>query len=183
MLNAKVIGVGAAGNKAAINLIERGVVESNKVLLLNTTLKDIPEKYQELSIEFGNTRGCGKERSAAKQFILQSLKKGQVNIQKFLDPNDKIVIIVTSVEGGTGCGASSILAEYIDTLGLNVHMFALCGFEDDVRGMKNFVDWFDELLHQYQNITNMTDRRINRLCILLNRQIDKLKKLIENGSN
>ena len=53
----------------------------------------------------------------------------------------------------------------------------------DISKLDGIVEWFDELLHQYQNITNMTDRRINRLCILLNRQIDKLKKLIENGSN
>ena len=47
--------------------------------------------------------------------------------------------------------------------------------------LDGIVEWFDCLLHKYQNITNMSDRRINRLCILLNRQINKLKNIIENS--
>ena len=50
----------------------------------------------------------------------------------------------------------------------------------DIYKLDGVVEWFDELLHKYQNITKMSDRRINRLCILLNRQINKLKKLIED---
>ena len=51
----------------------------------------------------------------------------------------------------------------------------------DVSRLDGIVEWFDETLHKYQNITNMSDRRINRLCILLNRQINKLKSIIENS--
>ena len=38
---------------------------------------------------------------------------------------------------------------------------------------------FDELLHKYQHITKMTDRRINKICTLLFSRINKLKKKIE----
>lgn len=51
----------------------------------------------------------------------------------------------------------------------------------DVSKLEGLPKWFDDLLHQYQNITGYSDTRINRLCILLNRQINKLKKLIENS--
>lgn len=51
----------------------------------------------------------------------------------------------------------------------------------DISKLDGIVEWFDDLLHKYQNITNMSDRRINRLCILLNRQINKLKSIIENS--
>ena len=50
----------------------------------------------------------------------------------------------------------------------------------DISKLDGIVEWFDELLHKYQAITNMSDTRINRLCILLNRQINKLKEIIEN---
>ena len=49
----------------------------------------------------------------------------------------------------------------------------------DASKLDGIVEEFDSLLHKYQHITKMTDRRINKLCILLNRQINKLKKLIE----
>ena len=48
----------------------------------------------------------------------------------------------------------------------------------DINKLDGIVEWFDDLLHKYQNITEMSDRRIERLCILLNRQINKLKELI-----
>ena len=42
-----------------------------------------------------------------------------------------------------------------------------------------FPEWVDELLHKYQNITGYSDTRINSLCILLNRQIEKLGEMIK----
>ena len=50
----------------------------------------------------------------------------------------------------------------------------------DISKLDDLVDWFDKLLHEYQNITNMSNRRIERLCILLNRQINKIKEIIKN---
>ena len=51
----------------------------------------------------------------------------------------------------------------------------------DLSKLDGIVEWFDELLHKYQHLTNFSDTRINRLCILLNRQLNKLKKLQENS--
>ncbi len=51
----------------------------------------------------------------------------------------------------------------------------------DISKLDGVVEWFDDLLHKYQYLTKMSDGRIDKLCILLNRQIDKLKKLIDDG--
>ena len=50
----------------------------------------------------------------------------------------------------------------------------------NIEALEDIPEEFDKLLHQYQNITHMTDRRIQNLCILLQRQIDKLQAMIEN---
>jgi len=47
----------------------------------------------------------------------------------------------------------------------------------DLSKLDGLVEWFDDLLHKYQNITKISDKRIERLCILLNRQIEKLREL------
>lgn len=157
MLNAKFIGVGAAGNKAVIQLLEQGVIQSSSCLLLNSTLTDVPEKYKEFAIEFGDVKGCGKERNLAKEMIVDALSNHTVNLDAFLDPEDKMVVIVTSSEGGTGCGASSVIAQYMkEVINTNVQMFVFTGFEDDVRGLKNTVDWFHDLSEEYvvQAISN-----------------------------
>ena len=45
------------------------------------------------------------------------------------------------------------------------------------RCIPSWRDKLDILLHKYQSYTVFSDIRINRLCILLNRQINRLKKL------
>ena len=50
----------------------------------------------------------------------------------------------------------------------------------DISKLDGIVEWFDNLLHQYQYLTKMSDRRIEKICILLNRQINKLRELILN---
>ena len=49
----------------------------------------------------------------------------------------------------------------------------------DVSKLSDIPEEFDKLLHKYQNITKMSDKRIYKLCVLLQRQINKLKELSE----
>lgn len=50
----------------------------------------------------------------------------------------------------------------------------------DVSLLDDLPFWFDNLLHQYQNVTGYSDTRINKLCSLLNEQIKSLKNIIES---
>lgn len=45
----------------------------------------------------------------------------------------------------------------------------------DLSKLDKVVLEFDELLHKYQGVTKMTDRRINKICTLLMSRINKLK--------
>ena len=151
LIKAKFIGVGAAGNKAVIELMNQKVVTNpNDILLLNTTLRDIPTEYQDKAISFGYMQGCGKEREVAKKQIALAISEKRVDFETFVQDKPDTVVIVTSVEGGTGSGASVNIAKYLSlAFDIKVHMFAFCGFEDDIRGLKNTVDWFNELSDQY----------------------------------
>lgn len=143
----KAIGLGAAGNKAVIQLIEQGVLKQDEVLILNTTIQDVPSKYRtNCAIEFGSTKGCGKERNLGKQYMLDALQDGKIGIDTFVEGDEKFFILVTSTEGGTGSGSSIILGEYLqETIKAPVHLVSFTGFEDDVRGLKNTMDWFKDL--------------------------------------
>lgn len=50
----------------------------------------------------------------------------------------------------------------------------------DITKLDGVVEDFENLLHSYQAITKMSERRINRLCLTLNNQINKLKLIIKN---
>ena len=48
----------------------------------------------------------------------------------------------------------------------------------DLNKLDGLVDEFENLLKEYQSITNISNDRIEKLCILLDRQIKKLKELV-----
>lgn len=153
MLNLKVIGAGAAGNKAAIALIEKGFNKDN-VTLINSTTKDLPNEYKDNAIIFGSNPsslgGCGKERNIGKKLIIEDMKYGKINIDDIVDPSTNAVIIVSSTEGGSGSAATPVLAKYIkDVLGAPVIVVLLFGFNTDVRGMQNSIEICQELQDTY----------------------------------
>lgn len=90
----------------------------------------------------------------------------------------------------------SLNIEYYDSLELHISgegrlFYEVKSFDEIIKVVKNIKridisliedlpEWFDDLLHRYQNLTGYSDTRINHLCVLLNRQINKLKQLIEN---
>lgn len=148
----KLIGIGAAGNKAAINVVENNILDINSVMLINSTLRDIPADYKGLKIEYaGSYGGCGKERNIAHDLAMKNLQEGVIPLNEFLhldepDKKAELVVIVASTEGGTGSGSSVIIGKYIQqVLGIQVHMVGFAGFQSDVRGLKNTVEWFQEL--------------------------------------
>ncbi len=48
----------------------------------------------------------------------------------------------------------------------------------DIKKLYDLPEWFDDLLHKYNDLTGYSDARINKLCTLLNRQIKKLDRAI-----
>lgn len=149
LLKAKIIGIGAAGNKAVISLMKKYPEITNDCILINSTLKDIPSEYREKALELdGGFKGCAKERGVANQMMYDTMSNG--NFQYIQNPEECMTIIVTSSEGGTGSGASVMLAKYIDEVYHSpIHFYIFTGFEDDARGLKNTVDLFKELKENY----------------------------------
>lgn len=146
-MNAKLIGIGAAGNKAAIEVLKQGILPDNNIFLLNSTLRDVPAEYKKLAKSFSNNLGgCGKERMVANELILNSLEKGDLHLDGFFNESDDVAILVSSSEGGTGSGATTMLARYIAAvINIPVIVTVFTGFEEDARGLSNTVEYFKEL--------------------------------------
>lgn len=146
MLKIKVIGVGAAGNKAAITALERGVITEDELLLININLGDIPQEYRKFGMIMSEEAiGTGKERGFARQIAIEYLDAENNGIDDFVRDAD-LVCIVNSTEGGTGSGTSSVLYKYLlNVSAKNVLGFAFTGFEEDSRGLKNTLEFFRDM--------------------------------------
>lgn len=166
MLKTKVIGTGAAGNSAVIELLKEGILDKGDILLVNSTNKDIPAEYEDMSAIYNRaTGGASKERSAAKELCLDALRNDKDFISKidgFLDPDTELLIFATSASGGTGSGSTPILAKYFDTVirkavpKLKICIFPINGFEDDVRELQNTLEFFQEIDPKFtvQSVSN-----------------------------
>lgn len=133
MMTLNIFGVGAAGNKAAIECIERGVIPEGNVKLINTTTKDIPEKYKinkDLVVQFSSMLGgCGKEPDKGDKAMTDAITEGNIDLGSMITDDCREIVLVTSTEGGTGCGATPVLAKYFEMVNIPVHVFAFVGFK------------------------------------------------------
>ena len=137
MLNLKVIGTGAAGNKAAISLIENNNFNKDFVTLINSTPKDIPDEYKDNAFIFGSKDrlgGCGKERTIGKELFVKDLRNGVISLDNIANPDTNAVVIVSSTEGGSGSATTPIIAKYLkEVVGIPVIIVLFFGFNTDLR--------------------------------------------------
>lgn len=141
------VGIGAAGNKAVINLVEKGIIAKDDMLLINSTTDDIPKSYRDLAIKLeGSIGGCGKERTKAKNLALVNLKSGKLDLKKSVSIDHSLAVIIASMEGGTGSGATPLIAKYYsEVVKIKTHIIAFKGFGEDTRGWQNTVEFFQDL--------------------------------------
>lgn len=137
------IGNGAAGNKAVVMAVKRGDINIEDTLLINSTKDDFPVGYNGNTVALSNG-GCGKDRDASKKYITAAFESG--TIDRAIDSQYENVVIVTSLEGGTGSGSTPLLGMYcLKVLGKNVRIYGFAGFEDDPHGLENTIGFFKEL--------------------------------------
>ena len=149
MVEIKLIGCGAAGNKAVIDAYNNGIIEHGEFVLINSTSKDIPDEFKQNSIIYSNADGAGKERSLGKKYAVKALQNKDFEIDKFVN-EAKIVVLVSSLDGGTGSSSVSIFAKYIkEVLSKNVYIIGFNGFENDARSLSNTIEFMKELDKDY----------------------------------
>lgn len=152
MINTMLFGMGAAGNKAAILAVENKFIDKKNVVLINSTVTDIPDSYEGEKFELpGNAGGTGKDRNISKRQADVVIANKMIDLEKMLHTKDnehrvKQVIFVTSTDGGSGSGSTIVFANHIvNELKIPVMVCAFIGRARDIRGQRNTVEFFKEL--------------------------------------
>jgi len=148
-MTATVIGIGSAGGKAVINLIEKNIIAEDYVKILNTTSMDVPEKYKNngnIFKLFGHSiGGAGKQSSLGKSYMIKAIQEKQIIPEDLINDDAKEIILVSSISGGSGSGSIRVLAKYYDSMNIPVHIFLFIGFLDEIREYNNTLSCFKEL--------------------------------------
>jgi len=115
LANIKVIGVGGGGMNAVNKMIQAGV-QNVEFIVANTDLQVLNGSYCENKIQLGenttNGLGAGANPIIGKEAAIESKEK----IKECLKGAD-MVFITCGMGGGTGTGASSVIAEIARDLG------------------------------------------------------------------
>ena len=154
MLSFKIIGCGAAGNKAAANLLEKGF-PADYVYFVNSTTVDIPKNVAEDKViifgKSGATKGgCGKERSIGKKMLIDDMQNDCSVFDKIIDGSEDAIVLCGSTEGGSGSASMPILAKYFKEVHKKpVIVIPFFGFKDDIRGLRNTIEICQEMSEDY----------------------------------
>ena len=141
----KVVGVGGAGGSAVERMKEVGL-SGVEFVAINTDAQALHHSPADVKVHIGRGLGAGGDPEKGRE----AAEEGREAIDKALDGAD-MVFITLGAGGGTGSGATLMLAKYCKQVLMikNIHIFIITGFEDDVRGLKNTVDIFNELSEDY----------------------------------
>ena len=105
MLSVGIIGIGTAGSQVA-ELATKNQIDA---VVINSSENDLSTISNNIiKFPLGDLRGAGKNRTEAKKFLKDAIKKilNEENFIEFMDDKD-VIFVISSTGGGTGSGILS----------------------------------------------------------------------------
>ena len=113
----KVIGIGGGGNNALNHMFEKGIRDVNFVVC-NTDQQALAESPVPVKVQIGEAltegRGAGSKPEIGRQAAVENIK----DVMESLSGNTRMVFITTGMGGGTGTGATPVIAKACKDAGL-----------------------------------------------------------------
>lgn len=147
-LKVQLIGIGGAGNKGAINVIKKKVLERDDVFLINSTDRDVEHEYRDMAYIYDTEGGSGKDMNFAASLAKRELDKGTLGseLNEWVKEDTDVVVVTGSTEGGTNAGSIAVITDFLlDELDIPVINIFLTGFMEDTRGLRNTIEVFQKV--------------------------------------
>ena len=113
----KVLGIGGGGNNAVNHMFEKGIRDVNFVVC-NTDHQALTKSQVPIKVQIGESltegRGAGSKPEVGRQAAIENID----DVMEALSGNTKMVFITTGMGGGTGTGATPVIAKACKDAGL-----------------------------------------------------------------
>lgn len=113
----KVIGVGGGGGNAVNHMYTKGITDVSFVVC-NTDNQDLERSPVPIKIQLGKNITQGLGAGARPEVARKAAEESIDDIKKMLSENTRMVFITAGMGGGTGTGASPIVAEAAHEMGI-----------------------------------------------------------------
>lgn len=146
MINLGLIGIGNCGSQIADLAKETKDIPG---IVINTSDKDLENVKHVTVFKIGSSKGAGKDRERAKDFVKQMIKQllSQEKFKAHIEEND-VIAVIASTGGGTGSGISVMLTHllstmYVDKRFILVHV--LPSLKESLASQQNTIDYLKEM--------------------------------------
>jgi cell division protein FtsZ len=149
----KVLGIGGGGNNAVNHMFEKGITDVNFVIC-NTDHQALLKSQVPIKVQIGESltegRGAGSKPEIGKQAAIENID----DVMDALSGNTKMVFITTGMGGGTGTGATPVIAKACKEAGLLTIAVVTIPFKSEgkvrirqaIDGVTELKDYVDSLL-------------------------------------
>jgi len=149
----KVLGIGGGGNNAVNHMFEKGIKDVNFVVC-NTDHQALTKSPVPIKVQIGEAltegRGAGSKPEVGRQAAIENID----DVMDALSGNTKMVFITTGMGGGTGTGATPVIAKACKDAGLLTIAVVTIPFKSEgkvrirqaVDGVTELKDYVDSLL-------------------------------------
>jgi cell division protein FtsZ len=149
----KVLGIGGGGNNAVNHMFEKGIKDVNFVVC-NTDHQALAKSPVPIKVQIGEAltegRGAGSQPEVGRKAAIENIN----DVMEALSGNTKMVFITTGMGGGTGTGATPVIAKACKDTGLLTIAVVTIPFKSEgkvrikqaIEGVTELKDYVDSLL-------------------------------------
>ena len=149
----KVLGIGGGGNNAVNHMFEKGIRDVN-FIVCNTDHQALVKSQVPLKVQIGEAltegRGAGSQPEIGRKAAIENID----DVMEALSGNTKMVFITTGMGGGTGTGATPVIAKACKDAGLLTIAVVTIPFKSEgkvrikqaIDGVTELKDYVDSLL-------------------------------------
>ena len=146
MIKLGLIGIGNCGSQITDLAKEKKDIPG---IVINTSEKDIDNVKNVTTFKIGDSRGAGKERKRAKEFVKQMIKQllGQDKFKDHIEDSD-ILAVIASTGGGTGSGISVMLTDLLSTMYPDkrfILVHVLPSLKESLASQQNTIEYLQEM--------------------------------------
>ena len=159
----KTLGVGGGGNNAVNHMYEKGIRDVNFVVC-NTDQQALAKSQVPVKVQIGESlsegRGAGSRPEIGRQAAIENID----DVMEALSGNTKMVFITTGMGGGTGTGATPVIAKACKDAGMLTIAVVTIPFKSEgkIRIMQA-IDGVEELKNNVDSLLVINNEKLREI--------------------
>ncbi|HEY5469363.1 MAG TPA: cell division protein FtsZ [Bacteroidales bacterium] len=159
----KVLGIGGGGNNAVNHMFEKGIRDVNFVVC-NTDHQALTQSPVPIKVQIGEAltegRGAGSKPEVGRQAAIENID----DVMDALSGNTKMVFITTGMGGGTGTGATPVIAKACKDAGMLTIAVVTIPFKSEGKvRIRQAIDGVTELKNHVDSLLVINNEKLREI--------------------